>query len=268
MMPLLSNIKKMIMKRLIILQLIALFVFLQGCDKYEMIKYDVGDRLNFMGDYYWGKGEKTYWVDETQYLYHEINFGINSQGDSLLIDTVEVGVKLLGETVNCPRKVALKLENVTGEGIEVLFEDNYVMPADTGMTSFQVYVKRPVKKNQEYKAKLVFDYDQCDFEPGTLERQAFNLTCQDKVTMELWGISQVEWDEYYCMYFGDWSDTKARFIITTVGATSLPKWESSYEFFDDYLYLLEVFEEYKSDPANPPLLDDNGEWISFPDIFG
>ena len=51
MMPLLSNIKKMIMKRLIILQLIALFVFLQGCDKYEMIKYDVGDRLNFMGDY-------------------------------------------------------------------------------------------------------------------------------------------------------------------------------------------------------------------------
>ena len=142
------------------------------------------------------------------------------------------------------------------------------MPADTGMTSFQVYVKRPAKKNQEYKAKLVFDYDQCDFEPGTLERQAFNLTCQDKVTMELWGISQVEWDEYYCMYFGDWSDAKARFIITTVGATSLPKWESSYEFFDDYLYLLEVFEEYKSDPTNPPLLDDNGEWISFPDIFG
>ena len=133
------------MKRLIIiLQLIALLVFLQGCDKYEMIKYDVGDRLNFMGDYYWGKGEKTYWVDETQYLYHEIKFGINSQGDRLLINTVEVGVKLLGETVNYPRKVALKLENVTGEGIEVLFEDNYVMPADTGMTSFHVYVKGPV----------------------------------------------------------------------------------------------------------------------------
>ena len=51
MISLLSKIKKMIMKRLIIiLQLIALFVFLQGCDKYEMIKYDVGDRLNFMGD--------------------------------------------------------------------------------------------------------------------------------------------------------------------------------------------------------------------------
>lgn len=43
MISLLSKIKKMIMKRLIIiLQLIALFVFLQGCDKYEMIKYDVG----------------------------------------------------------------------------------------------------------------------------------------------------------------------------------------------------------------------------------
>ena len=50
MISLLSKIKKMIMKRLIIiLQLIALFVFLQGCDKYEMIKYDVGDRLNFIG---------------------------------------------------------------------------------------------------------------------------------------------------------------------------------------------------------------------------
>ena len=31
--------------------------------------------------------------------------------------------------------------------------------------------------------------------------------------------------------------------------------------------LYESLEEYKADPANPPLLDENtGEWIEFPDL--
>lgn len=251
------------MKRLIIiLQLVVLFVFLQGCDKYEMIKYNVGDRLNFMGFDEWG-----YSRDGITYLNWEKNFGINSQGDSLLIDTVKIGVKLSGEVVNYPRKITFKIANEVEESIEVLFRDDYVIPADTGMASFQIYVKRPVKRNQEYKAKLMFDYENCDFEPGTLERQVFNLKCQDKVTMELWGTSQAEWEDYYSMLFGEWSDTKIRFIITTIGAISLPTWEGSRDFYDDYFNLLDEFEAYKANPTNPPLLDDNGEWISFPNIF-
>lgn len=251
----------MIMRRLIILQLIGLFVFLQGCDEYEMTKYNVGDRLNFMGF-----DERGNAWDDVTYLKWDKNFGINSQGDSLFIDTVKVGVKLSGETVDYPRKVAFKVENVSEEGIEVLFRDDYVMPADTGITSFQVYVKRPAKRNQEYEVKLMFDYDHCDFEPGTLERQVFNLKCRDKVTMELWGTSQTEWDGYYSMLFGEWSDTKIRFIITMVGAVSLPAWEGSYDFYDDYFFLLGALDEYKANPSNPPLLDDNGEWISFPEF--
>lgn len=248
-------------KLIVILQLITLFVFLQGCDKYEMIKYDVGDRVNFMGF-----DERGNAWDDVAYLKWDGNFGVNSQGDSLKIDTVKIGVKISGEMADHPRKVAFKVKNISEERIDVILRDDYVIPADTGIASFQIYVKRPVKRDVEYKAELLFDYENSDFGAGTSERQAFSLTCQDKVTMEAWGTSQIEWDGYYCMYFGEWSDTKVRFIITTVGATSLPKWEASNDFYGDYFYLLDEFEKYKSDPTNPPLLDDNGEWISFPEF--
>ena len=251
------------MIRIKILMIGVLTVLLSGCSEYEMIKYDSGGCINFMGF-----DERGYAYDDVKYLNWERNFGINSQGDSLLVDTIRVGVKISGELASYPRKVALKVKNVSEEGLEFIFRDDYVVPADTGRTEFQVYVKRPVQRNKEYKAELMFDYENSDFKAGTLERQSFKITCLDKITMELWGTNQFEWDEYYGMLFGEWSDTKIRFIITTVGAVSLPTWEASVDFYNDYFFLLEALEEYKLNPSNPPLLDDNGEWIEFPNIFG
>ena len=95
------------------------------------------------------------------------------------------------------------------------------------------------------------------------------MRVENSVNLELWGSSQEEWDGYYAMFFGDYSETKARYLITKYGGTVLNEWTMTNQFYDvlysNGFYL--DFEEYKADPDNAPLIDENtGEWIEIPDI--
>ena len=72
------------------------------------------------------------------------------------------------------------------------------------------------------------------------------------------------------MYFGDYSETKARYLITKYGGTSLNEWMMTNQFYDILLSngFYTDLEAYKADPANRPLIDENtGEWID-PGYFG
>ena len=153
--------------------------------------------------------------------------------------------------------------------LEIVYPEEYYVPADTGVAVFQVLIKRPEKRNTEYSANLTFDYEKSDFKAGTVERQIFELKVENSVNLELWGSSQEEWDGYYSMFFGDYSETKARYLITKYGGTVLNEWTMTNQFYDvlysNGFYL--DFEEYKADPNNEPLIDENtGEWIEIPDI--
>ena len=133
----------------------------------------------------------------------------------------------------------------------------------------KILLKRPATRNATYSANLTFDYAQSDFEAGTLERQFFRLKAEDTVNLGLWGSNEEEWDGYYAMYFGDYSETKARYLITKYGGTSLNEWMMTNQFYDILLSngFYTDLEAYKADPANRPLIDENtGEWIEIPDI--
>lgn len=257
------------MKRAIYLAVIFLtLLFFSGCEKSEMISYGEGGEINLMGDYYGGKNKKPYWVDEAEYLKNEENFGLNKLGEALLADTVLVGVKIMGTMSKEPRKVVFKTNVPEQNGLEVIFPEEYYVPADTGVAIFKIVVKRPATRNVIYTADLIFDYARSDFKPGTKERQIFKLKAEDTVSLKLWGTDQEEWDSYYVMFFGAYSETKVRYLITKYGAASFPVWTASNDFYEvaysNGFYT--DFEEYRSNPANPPLLDDEGEWISIPDI--
>ncbi|MCQ4874672.1 DUF4843 domain-containing protein [Butyricimonas paravirosa] len=258
------------MKKLtIILQLLTMFIFLQSCEEYEMVQYGEGREINFMGDYYLGKGKKPYWVDEPEYLHYDANFGINPLGDSLLMDTILVGVKISGIVADHPRKVVFTTNVPDKNALEVVYPEEYYVPVDTGVAVFQILLKRPATRGVEYTADLTFDYDKSDFKAGTLERQVFKLKVRDEVSMELWGTYEEEWDGYYAMFFGPYSETKARYLITKYGGTILNEWIMTDKFME-ILYsngFYQDFEAYKANPANKPLLDENtGEWIEIPDV--
>ena len=125
--------------------LMILLAFFSSCEKYDMVEFGEGGEINFRGRYL--NGSKYYWSDDEKYLEWERNFGMNVQGDSLLQDTVIVGVKIMGEIVNYPRKVVLKSEAPAENALEVIFPEEYYVPADTAVATFRVIVKRPATRN-------------------------------------------------------------------------------------------------------------------------
>lgn len=257
------------MKRLRYIFLLLAAGLFGSCYEYEMIRYGEGGQINFMGDYYLGERETPFWQDDTSYMHYEVNFGINPLGDSLLMDTVIIGVKISGTPSEHPRKVVFKTESKEENTLEVIFPEEYYVPADTGMAEFKILLKRPNSRNKVYTANLTFDYMASDFDAGTMERQYFRLKAEDSVNLELWGSYTEEWDYYYSMYFGDYSETKARYLITKYGATNLMEWTMTNEFYDLLLSngFYTDFEAYKTNPDNKPLLDENtNEWIAIPDL--
>ena len=255
------------MKRIYVLFLFILSF--SACHEYEMIQYGEGGQINFMGDYYLGQRDEPYWQDDTSYMHYEVNFGINPLGDSLWMDTVVIGVKISGTVTSYPRKVVFKTETSREDALEVVFPEEYYVPADTGAAEFRILLKRPIDRNKVYVANLTFDYSRSDFSAGTIERQYFRLKAEDSVNLELWGSYAEEWEYYYSMYFGDYSETKARYLITKYGATNLMEWTMTNDFYDLLLSngFYSDFEAYKANPANKPLLDENtGEWIEIPDL--
>lgn len=260
------------MKKIIYLILLGFAVlYLNSCEENKMVDYGEGGEINFMGDFYSGQKKNPYWVDEVKYLKYEKNFGINPLGDSLMYDTVRLAVKIMGVRADHPRRVVLATNPPRENALEVILADEYYVLADTGIAEIKVVIKRPATHKGTWSTKLIFDYARSDFRAGTLERQEFELKAQDSVSLKLWGTTQEEWDAELSggFFFGEYSDTKARFIMTLLGCTKFNEWYDSDEFWE-VIYgnvLFEALEEYKSDPANPPLLDDRGEWIEFPDIF-
>ena len=115
------------------------------------------------------------------------------------------------------------------------------------------------------EAQLTFDYARSDFQAGTEERQYYALTCYDVITIDLVNMSMVYWNYFYKKYLGTWSNVKARFIIRTLGVTDFLAWRPYLQ--SDAVILKKALEEYKSNPANPPLYDEmqlpEKVWISF-----
>lgn len=172
-----------------ILYLVIVVILLVRCDKYEMVQYDQGARINFVGDMNWanpGTFKEPYWSDDVE-LKYSFNFGINKQGEYLRYDTVQVGVKIMGDIANVPRKVALTTKSSEENVVNVLFPDAYYVDADTTSAVFRIVIERPAVRGTECLVELTFDYENSDFEEGLEERQVIELVIQDVVSKESWG---------------------------------------------------------------------------------
>ena len=69
-------------------------------------------------------------------------------------------------------------------------------------------------------------------------------------------------------YFGAFSEAKVAFITKTLGLT-VDDWYVAFLIAtpDNQQLLIDALEEYKANPDNEPLIDENtGEWITFPPV--
>ena len=57
--------------------------------------------------------------------------------------------------------------------------------------------------------------------------------------MELWGITQEDWEYEPVFFFGEWSETKMRYMITMLGCVSFMNWYYNEDsFFPDFITFL------------------------------
>lgn len=231
-------------------------IFIFGCSEYQMKTYETNDRINFTATDKYGKE-----TDRKEDLVYEKNFGLMA-GDQVY-DTLWIEVKVQGNITDYPRKVAFKLVPESS-GIEVECPEDYYIPANAYKVAFPVLVKRVKLLDTVLKAELTFDYANGDFQAGTGERQYYTLTCYDVITMEIVNINTMYW-RFYEPHLGTWSIAKARFIVRTLGVTDFLVWNTKVQ--SDVLILRQALEEYKANPANPPLYDETKlpekVWISF-----
>lgn len=240
-----------------------------GCNEAEMVRYENGGQVNLYGWYYPHK--ESWELDSEAFLRKKFNFGVNPKGEKLMYDTLKVGVRLMGMPVDHDRDIIYKLVAETDNVIELetIPEETYFMPAGEAKVTVKYLVKRVATRNEVYKAKWMVDYDRTEFTPGSIEKQAFSLEFSDIVTPEVLGFKVEEsWDWYADLgvLFG-YSETKMRFIITTLGITDIPGWLDNFGPYWDAEILQDALDEYRADPSTPPLYDETKlpeqEWIYF-----
>ena len=247
----------------ILLLLVAVFV-IAACQEEKVPTYLDVDRINFVGT---SEDDE----DDPDYLYMEKNF-LSEKGD--VIEYV-LTVKIQGRPSDVERSVFFTVQDSTVTGVTMELGE-CVVPAGKTRGSCQVRINRPAM-GDKLISLVGIDYERSDFECGTFERQKFMFKISYEISYEILGISEGTWMfRKLNKSLGTWSFTKAAFICRTLGITNFSKWISESCSTDwgndssecrDKDILVQALEEYKANPANPPLYDETvlpeEKWISF-----
>lgn len=224
-------------KILLVLNLLFASFAMTGCSEEEIAFYDQDVRLNFS------------WTG-IYFSFTDADY-LNGKTDSI----VKVSVQIQGYLLDKPRTYCLK--NVEYEGYKSMaqvefLENPYTFKKIEGITdSLYVRVLRPEKPTDGIEkacaSLIVFD----------LENPAhqFGKGREDKSTIKVipqWTFKPNYWDD---SKWGKYSFGKYRFMIDTLQVLYSDMWGKEEMVAKAYV-------EYKKN--NPPILDDEGEEITFP----
>ena len=226
-------------------------LLLAGCQEYEMKEYSLMDRINFIAVDEYGIES-----NDPEKMVYSMDFGTTFA----IQDTLNITVRAQGNIADHDRKVAFKFVEDCGLKIENL--SGYTLPAGEYQKTFQLVINKPDVADTLLEGQLTFDYANSDFLAGVDEQQYYTLECGDMFDPVIYQKAQEWWE--FC-YFGDYSKTKVKFITLALNWTAA-SWDESWMYAADFLNeATAALEEYKANPNNLPLLDENtGEWIFFP----
>lgn len=227
------------------------------CSEYEMIQYSEKNRINFVGI---DKSNQD--TDDPSTLNAEMNFGLHLKGDSVNVDTLLVRVRLQGHLSASPLKIVLKADAVDGfPAAEVIFPEAYQIADSAYRAVLKVVVKRPALRDKEYRANLVFDYDNSDVAIGVDTLKTYRLTVRDELTLKMLKIDQEYWDQAFAPKIGPYSNVKIRFMVMTTKSTDF----STYNWLSALRLkaLRDALTAYNTANPGNPLKDENGNLVNF-----
>jgi len=225
---------------------------LVACKKEEVPFYSGPDGITIYLD--------TYDTDSLNY-----SFAFQPLGTE--VDTIYLQMRILGATKGYDRKIRVVAGDGTTaqEGVDFKLLEG-VMPADSLTISYPVVIYNTEGILEQAKKIVVAVAANDDFVPGATRLETAGTRVCDHY--KIWISNRVDKPDYWSdieYYFGEYSETKFRFMISTLGITDF-----SYEnigavgLYNYPLQLNNALEVYKQENQGEPLEDEEGEVVTFP----
>lgn len=226
------------MKRIIYFVLVILVCSIYtGCSENEIELYNQTPRINFYGTVHIRTLVDTDYVKEEPYAID--SFTVRIQGDHL--------------KENRDLCVKVSPNSDYQNSVDVILDSKYTYTAlDTVCQDFFFKINRPAVKagRNVYGCFLEFDLDNPfhQFDKGLVEKNTLILNVR-------WDLKPDEWEDWM---WGEYSDAKYMFMMDVCGYTLADMEDED----ADYDKVVEAYKAYKAE-GNPPILDENGDEISF-----
>lgn len=230
--------------------ILLLFVLsLMACKKQETMYYQGEERISFVLGRY-----------ESDSLSYSFAFDPTPKQK----DTIYLKMRIQGAAQNRDREVKLR----TGEGSTAILNEDFIIPAFS-VPAGAITINYPLilinsEKMKTKSVRIVLEVDESiDFLPGGVGQEVGETFAVN--AYKLWVSNKPDkpayWDDV-AYYFGDFSATKLRFMISVLGISDF-----SYESIGAYgLYNYPVALRnalMKHEAINGPLVDEFGDPVTF-----
>ncbi|MDR1414543.1 MAG: DUF4843 domain-containing protein [Odoribacteraceae bacterium] len=192
-----------------------------------------------------------------------LHFNFSVQPAEMTEFVVEAEIIVMGETANRDRVVRLAANparTTALEGTHYAFPATVTIPAGAASAPLPVTIRRtPELQSTNIRLRLEIVAGG-DLPPGVDEWNSLTMQWNDMVSRPInWGDIQE--------FFGDYSDAKFRFIISTLGIAQFTYGSAegmSWGQMNNYrLVLAEALARYNAEHPGAPLADENNQFISF-----
>lgn len=236
-----------------ILSISTALMLLTACKKAEELRYQEDPRIYF----------SKFVVNADSTIY---SFAV--QPATKTFDTVRMTMRIMGSAVDHDREINLQVDDSsTGKRGYHFDLGPLVMPANAYQTTIPVILYRK-QGLQDSMVNIYFTVvESKDFKPGFDDKPGTTYKktrLQYKVSFNDYLVKPSRWDASLASYLGDYSETKFRFIIQYTAKTT---WESALDTTPGIMNFVvttvkNALREYEL--ANGPLLDENGNRVTFP----
>lgn len=236
-----------------IISCITAVLLLAACKKAEELKYQEDPRVYF-----------------TKYVPNpdSIIYSFAVQPNDITTTTVPLTFRIMGTAVNRDRVINLQVDDSSTAKLGYHFTlGKLVIPAG----QYQAEVPVTIYRKPGLKDSLLNAYftvkESADFKPGYDDYTSSLIKktrLQYKITVNDYLLKPTSWECCIAGYLGAYSATKFRFVILVTGKTS---WDSGLDRTPGIMNFVtttakNALRDYEA--ANGPMLDENGQVITFP----
>lgn len=175
---------------------------------------------------------------------------------------VNAEINIIGKAADYDRDVVLTVVDsaTTAESAMYSFETSVVIPAGEVVAPCDITLKRSAKlQDSTYRLKIAVT-DEGEITSGVDEWNQLTIIFSDQLA------KPTNWDEYLAPFFGEYSEVKYRFIISTTGVTEFTYGQEGGmtwgEMYNYSVTMANALEEYNA-THDTPMTDENGKLVTF-----